>query len=73
MVLFGVLFFLVQRATNWEKSKNIYTLSAVITVLYALSDEYHQSYIPGRTALLSDVGYDMLGVMIAYLRLKNFI
>ncbi|MBK6661579.1 MAG: VanZ family protein [Thermoflexaceae bacterium] len=29
--------------------------------LYALSDEYHQSFVPGRDSSLFDVGFDCLG------------
>ena len=30
-------------------------------ILYAISDEYHQSFIPGRDASFKDVGIDTLG------------
>jgi VanZ family protein len=34
-------------------------------VLYAASDEFHQSFVPERTASLVDVGIDTLGGIIA--------
>lgn len=33
--------------------------------LYALSDEFHQHFVPGRTASLADVGCDWLGAGLA--------
>jgi VanZ family protein len=32
--------------------------------LYALSDEFHQSFVPGRNAALMDVGIDLIGASI---------
>lgn len=29
-------------------------------VLFAISDEIHQSFVPGRTASLMDIGLDLL-------------
>lgn len=34
-------------------------------VMVAISDEFHQSFVPGRTAALRDVGIDMLGALLA--------
>ena len=35
-----------------------------ICLLYALTDEFHQSFIPGRTSLVSDVLVDFGGALI---------
>lgn len=35
-----------------------------IGLLIALGDEFHQSFIPGRTAEWSDVGFDIVGITI---------
>lgn len=32
--------------------------------LYALSDEFHQSFVPGRNVELSDLAFDILGVAL---------
>lgn len=34
----------------------------LIAVIYSLTDEYHQSFAPGRTAHLTDCGIDAIGV-----------
>ena len=34
-------------------------------ILYGISDEFHQSFVPGRDASLFDVGVDMVGAVVA--------
>ena len=34
-------------------------------VLVALSDEFHQSFVPSRTSSVNDVGYDLVGGLAA--------
>ena len=38
---------------------------AVLAVLFGLSDEFHQSFVPGRTASWGDVAADALGAAVA--------
>lgn len=40
-------------------------LSFLMAVLFALSDEFHQSFVRGRTSALRDVGIDSVGAAIA--------
>ena len=37
----------------------------VVAVLYSLTDEYHQTFVPERTASLFDCGFDSLGAALA--------
>ncbi len=37
----------------------------LIAVIYALSDEFHQSFVPGRDASLFDLAWDSMGIAIA--------
>jgi VanZ family protein len=39
----------------------------LLTLLYAASDEFHQSFVPSRTARLFDWGVDALGAGLALL------
>ncbi|KPB05839.1 VanZ family protein [Bacillus sp. CHD6a] len=39
-------------------------LAFVITVLYAISDEVHQLYVPGRSGQVSDVVLDSTGAVV---------
>ncbi|NVM23269.1 MAG: VanZ family protein [Desulfobacterales bacterium] len=41
-------------------------------VLFAVSDEIHQSFIPGRTASCTDVGLDVLGICLGLAIFKIF-
>ena len=49
------------------KQKNRITISAVIGLLYAISDEIHQAFVPGRGPLVSDVFIDFSGVVVGIL------
>ena len=48
------------RLKGWKV--NFLILGCVL--LYALSDEFHQSFVSGRTASQIDVGIDLLGALI---------
>jgi VanZ family protein len=39
-------------------------LAVVLAELYAVVDELHQSYVPGRDCSLSDAGSDLFGAML---------
>lgn len=57
---YAILYMLLLRAT-----KKNFLLSFIITVLYSISDEIHQSFTPGRTPAIYDVGLDASGAGIA--------
>jgi len=60
---YGTLFLLWWRALGWRENP----LPAVaITLLYAVSDEFHQTFVEGRHGSPLDVAIDAAGVMIAY-------
>ena len=40
-------------------------LAFIMAVLFALSDEYHQSFVKGRDSSLGDVAIDSLGAAVA--------
>ncbi len=72
-----VLYLLVKRSIdikyNYKQTKKQILLPVFICLIYAISDELHQSMTPGRYPTVRDVGYDMLGVGTAFLRKYNFI
>jgi VanZ family protein len=71
-----LLFFLVHRALNMTHHKNYpanWLIALIVCIAYAASDEWHQSFVTGRTASLRDVGFDSLGVSIAFLRIYRYI
>ncbi len=66
---YAILTFLLFRAfrAGGTKTKKAIILSIIITFLYALSDEYHQTFIFGREGRLEDVGIDSIGILITSL------
>lgn len=38
-----------------------------MAILYAITDEFHQSFVPGRSPRLTDVGIDSLGTLLGLL------
>lgn len=44
-----------------RSSRAIAMLALAICMLYALSDEFHQIFVPGRAFQLVDLGLDLLG------------
>jgi VanZ family protein len=45
-------------------------LAAVIALLYAVTDEYHQTFVAGRSGVATDVLVDAIGVGIAIALLR---
>jgi len=67
MALYFVLALLLDRAWRQEAMWPHARVPAVLVIalLYALSDEWHQSFVPGRSPSLADVGFDMAGAALA--------
>lgn len=58
----SVLFYrAVRRTTMVSKTKALF-LSFFLTIFYAATDEYHQTFVNGRTGKFSDIGIDAIGV-----------
>jgi VanZ family protein len=50
-----------------KQTPKAFFLTLGICCVYALSDEFHQSFVPGRNATLIDVGIDGLGASVGLL------
>ncbi len=73
LVEYGILAGLCWRALRLTVPRRpIATIAFVITVLYALSDEFHQLFVPGRTGRLTDVLVDTVGASISLLLLERW-
>ena len=44
-----------------QDRRNRFTATLIITTLYAISDEWHQSFVPSRSASINDVAIDACG------------
>ncbi|MEX0895449.1 MAG: VanZ family protein [Patescibacteria group bacterium] len=80
MFVYAVLYYLFWRAV--QKTHPTPTTSQTfihwalplgLTLLYAASDELHQTFVPYRYGTIRDVGYDMLGACIVFLRQYRYI
>lgn len=64
---YGILTFLAWRAASdggAKKSVNYLIYAFVFSVLYAISDEYHQTFVAGRVGSPVDVLIDSAGIII---------
>lgn len=69
MAAFGILAVLLWRALAFSAVHRATVWSLLLTVAYAASDEFHQSFTAGRNASGVDVGIDAAGALIALLAL----
>lgn len=49
-----------------------HTVTLVGCILFAITDEFHQAFVPGRSACISDICIDTLGAMIGYVLCKRW-
>jgi VanZ family protein len=75
VIEYGLLYFFLQRAFNWYSplDERRFSTTFVLVLLYAISDEIHQSFTPGRHSQLRDVGIDMVGCLMVYLKVMQFV
>lgn len=77
--VYAVLYLLLFMAgkKTWPKNKDfdarLWLLPLALSLIYAISDELHQSTVPGRHATLRDISYDMLGVSLVLLAKLGYI
>lgn len=64
LIEYAVLFVLIDFAINKKIT------SILISYLYAVSDEIHQSFTPGRMPKFTDTLIDLLGILIGFLVVK---
>jgi VanZ family protein len=65
---YAILAFLFWRAISQGRGKPALPSlggTFVVSLLYAISDEFHQTFVPGRSGRLTDVGFDALGALLA--------
>jgi VanZ family protein len=59
------------RPESGRPSSRIYFFAVVVAVLYAVSDEVHQSFVPLRNATLRDVVIDSVGIFLMSLLIRK--
>ena len=63
-LVFGILFLLSYRILAREKSNRPFLWAVGWAIVYAISDEFHQSFVPTRTASLVDILIDSTGILV---------
>jgi len=61
--LLGIACFLAAYGDNKKIARSV-ILSLCVSIVYAASDEFHQSFTPGRSPSIMDVGIDTVGAII---------
>ena len=62
---YAILFWL-----TWRANKSL-KYSLIMCLLFALSDEWHQTFVPGREGTLRDVGFDTIGMLLSLNQIKK--
>jgi len=74
---YAILAMLLWRAlrsgTRWQMKMSIlFLVAALASAIFAASDEFHQSFVPSRTASPTDVMIDICGALIGLLSCLMF-
>src|SRR3989344_1700639 len=70
-VLF-VLAYFTFRDSRFRGNKNISLAATAFAIIYAISDEFHQKFVPGRSMAFIDLLFDTFGVMLGNIYLWKF-
>ena len=75
VTVYMVLFLLLANALKQHISERtyMYTYAALIGFLYAVTDEVHQVFVPGRSGNVFDVLIDIVGLGIGLLLFEFFV
>jgi VanZ family protein len=71
---FFVLGMFTWRAFSSEtrEVRRVFLFSAAFVLAVAMTDEFHQSFVPSRTSSFTDVGYDFIGGLAALALISRF-
>jgi len=76
-VVFGILGWFLARGLYHSKNefikKQFVIVSCIIGFIFAFSDEWHQSFVPGRSSEFLDWTADCLGILVSSLLYSRFV
>ncbi|MFA7208921.1 MAG: VanZ family protein [Parcubacteria group bacterium] len=73
VIEYSILAFLFFRAFSQNFTlKRALWFSLVLSLLYAASDEWHQTFVFGRTGTPRDVAIDLIGIVLAAILILKF-
>ena len=64
-VFFYFSFFLLISLIKGNINKKLLTLGLFLAILYGISDEIHQFFVPGRDSAISDILTNSAGILLA--------
>ena len=67
LAFFLFALFLFVSILRGKKNYLIFFLAITLSIFYAISDELHQFFVPGRSCAFSDVFLDFVGISLASL------
>jgi VanZ family protein len=62
-----------QTYTKKLPENKIFLLAVGTTILFAMSDEFHQTFVPTREGAIRDVFIDTIGILIAFSYTKTYL
>ena len=62
---FFSLFLFISSVKRNQKARRLFLLTVVISIIYAVLDELHQHFVPGRSSSISDIFLDSLGILFS--------
>ena len=73
LVLYGLLafFFTIAIERDGRATRSTQLTAIALAVLYGLSDEFHQSFVPGRNSSALDLAVNSIGATIAVITWAN--
>lgn len=75
LAFFYLSFFLLISLIKGKINKNLLIIGLILAILYGISDEIHQYFVPGRASTISDVLINSAGILFAgtlySIRFKN--
>ena len=64
--------FLLISLSGGKPSKNLIILSLILAIVYGISDEIHQIFVPGRYYSIKDILINSLGILITSIAYTNY-
>lgn len=67
--ILAILFYRIVSLHIKQKAQRIYW-TIFLSILYAIFDEIHQIFVVGREGKISDIGFDVIGIILALILVK---
>jgi len=72
IIYFPLAFLIYRSLWSCRIKKYIFVIAFVLAGIYGISDEFHQSFVPGRDSSLGDAAADFVGALLGSLGANIF-